>query len=129
MDMTDNDNILLESFFKEAAQQQIEDNGFTERVMESLPSKTVSRGHRLARLWTWFCLFVGLALFLVLGCWESLKDSMMVLFAAGATSIEVLLTTIPTADVQVNPLLVVLIVAVVGVYLPYQTYRRLSATL
>ena len=127
--MTDNDNILLESFFKEAAQQQIEDNGFTERVMESLPSKTVSRGHRLARLWTWFCLFVGLALFLVLGCWESLKDSMMVLFAAGATSIEVLLTTIPTADVQVNPLLVVLIVAVVGVYLPYQTYRRLSATL
>ena len=127
--MTDNDNILLESFFKEAAQQQIEDNGFTERVMESLPSKTVSRGHRLARLWTWFCLFVGLALFLVLGCWESLKDSMMVLFAAGATSVEVLLTTIPTADVQVNPLLVVLIVAVVGVYLPYQTYRRLSATL
>ena len=127
--MTDNDNILLESFFKEAAQQQIEDNGFTERVMESLPSKTVSRGHRLARLWTWFCLFVGLILFLVLGCWESLKDSMMVLFAAGATSVEVLLTTIPTADVQVNPLLVVLIVAFVGVYLPYQTYRRLSATL
>ena len=42
MDMTDNENILLESFFKEAAQQQIEDNGFTERVMESLPSKTVS---------------------------------------------------------------------------------------
>jgi len=127
--MTDNENILLESFFKEAAQQQIEDNGFTERVMESLPSKIVSRGHRLARLWTWFCLSVGLILFLVLGCWESLKDSMMVLFAAGATSVEVLLTTIPTADLQVNPLLVVLFVAVVGVYLPYRTYRKLSAAL
>ena len=127
--MTDNENILLESFFKEAAQQQIEDNGFTERVMNSLPSAEVSREHRMARLWTWFCLFVGLALFLVLGCWESLKDSMMVLFAAGATSVEVLLTTIPTADVQVNPLLVLLIVAFVGVFLPYQTYRRLSAAL
>ena len=48
--MTDNENILLESFFKEAAQQQIEDNGFTERVMNSLPSAEVNKEHRLSRL-------------------------------------------------------------------------------
>ena len=129
MDMTDNENILLESFFKEAAQQQIEDNGFTERVMNSLPSAEVSREHRMARLWTWFCFFVGLVLFLVFGGWETLKDSLLVLFASSVTSFEVFLTTIPTADVQVNPLLVLLIVAFVGVFLPYQTYRRLSAAL
>ena len=34
--MTDKDNLLLEGFFKQAAQQQIEDNGFTERVMTAL---------------------------------------------------------------------------------------------
>ena len=32
--MTDNDNLLIEEFFKQATRQQIEDNGFTERVME-----------------------------------------------------------------------------------------------
>ena len=33
-----NDNErLLQQFFSEAANQQIEDNGFTERVMQSLP--------------------------------------------------------------------------------------------
>ena len=33
--MTDNE--LLDSFFQPARQQQIADNGFTERVMDSLP--------------------------------------------------------------------------------------------
>ena len=129
MDMTDKENILLERFFEEAAQQQIEDNGFTERVMNSLPSGKLEKEHCKARLWTWFCLFVGLVLFLVFGGWESLKESLMVLFATCVTSIEVLLTTIPTADVQLNPVLVLLVVAVVGVFLPYQTYRKLSAAL
>ena len=127
--MTDKDNILLENFFKEAAQQRIEDNGFTERVMNSLPSAEVDKEHRLVCLWTLFCLFVGLVLFLVFGGWEALKESLMVLFATGITSVEVFLTTIPTADVQLNPLLVLLVVVFVGVFLPYQTYRKLSAAL
>ena len=129
MDMTDNENILLESFFKEAAQQQIEDNGFTERVMNSLPSAEVNKEHRLSRLWTWFCLVVGLALFLVFGGWEALKESLMVLFATGLTSVQVFFTTAPTVELPLNPVLVLLAVAVVGVYLPYRTYRKLSAAL
>ena len=127
--MTDKENILLESFFNEAAQQQIEDNGFTERVMNSLPSEKLEKEHRMARLWTWFCLIAGLVSFLVFGGWESLKESLMVLFATCVTSVEVLLTTIPTADVHLNPVLVLLVVAFVGVFLPYRTYRKLSAAL
>ena len=41
--MDDKDQIMLESFFKQAAQQQIEDNGFTERVMTHLPDSRVER--------------------------------------------------------------------------------------
>ncbi len=35
--MTDDKDLLLQQFFSEAAQQQIADNGFTERVMQQLP--------------------------------------------------------------------------------------------
>jgi hypothetical protein len=34
--MTEKENKLIEDLFKQAAQQQIEDNGFTERVMEAI---------------------------------------------------------------------------------------------
>ena len=57
MVMTDKDNIILEDFFKQAAQQQIEDNGFTERVMQNLPKTNTVR--RLSRLWSLFCILVG----------------------------------------------------------------------
>ena len=40
--MTDKDNLLIEEFFKQAAQQQIEDNGFTERVMASIDHAQLS---------------------------------------------------------------------------------------
>ena len=132
MDMTDKDNIMIEDFFKQAAQQQIEDNGFTEKVMariaerEQQPS-AVNR--RLSLLWTLFCVAVALGLFFVLGGWESLKASIMVLVTSALTRLEVLITTAPTAELPVNPVVVFLLVAFVLVYLPYQTARRLSATL
>jgi hypothetical protein len=37
--MTDRDDMMIEKFFNQAAQQQIEDHGFTERVMQSLPER------------------------------------------------------------------------------------------
>ena len=40
--MTDN-NQFLDDLFKQAAQQQIEDNGFTERVMQNLPKTNTVR--------------------------------------------------------------------------------------
>ena len=71
MDMTDKDNILLEDFFKQAAQQQVEDNGFTERVMLSLPDYQAEKTHRLSLLWTWFCILLGVVLFFAFGGLET----------------------------------------------------------
>ena len=126
--MTDKDNLLLEEFFKQAAQQQIEDNGFTERVMAQI-AQTKPSTRRQSILWTCFCVAVALALFILLGGWESLKATMMVWMTTALTSLEVLITTAPTAELPVNPVVVFLLVAFVLVYLPYQTARRLSATL
>ncbi|MBR4481793.1 MAG: DUF5056 domain-containing protein [Prevotella sp.] len=126
--MTDNDNLLIENFFKQAAQQQIEDNGFTERVMEKVVQTRPST-RRMSILWTCFCVAVALALFILLGGWESLKTTMMVWMTTALTSLEVLITTAPTTELPVNPAVVLLLVAFVLVYLPYQTARKLSATL
>ena len=127
--MTDNDQILLESFFKQAAQQQIEDNGFTERVMAAVDRSPKSNTLWWSKLWTIFCVAVGVALFFLLGGWESLKMSLGVLSSTIVTSLEVFVTTAPTADLHLNPMLVLLLLAFVVVYLPYQTGRKLSSVL
>ena len=124
--MTDNDNLLIENFFKQAAQQQIEDNGFTERVMEKVVQTRPST-RRMSILWTCFCVAVALALFILLGGWESLKTTIMVWMTTALTSLEVLITTAPTTELPVNPAVVFLLVAFVLVYLPYRTARMLSA--
>ena len=127
--MNDKDNILIEDFFKQAAMQQIEDNGFTERVMENLPDMHLATVRRLSRLWTAFCVVIGVALFFVFGGWEVLQS----LFFGGLHMLvgwlEVFMVTAPTAEIPVNPWVILLLVAFVLVFLPYQTYRKLSATL
>ena len=123
--MTDKDDILIEDFFKQAAQQQIEDNGFTERVMQSLPDTQMETVRRLSRLWTVFCVLSGVLLFFLFGGWQLLQG----LFFGGLRMLlgwlEVLVVTAPTAEIPVNPWVVLLLVAFVLVYLPYQIARRL----
>ena len=68
--MTDKDNIILEDFFKQAAKQQIEDNGFTERVMQNLPDTQIVTLRRLSRLWSLFCILVAMGLFFAFGGWQ-----------------------------------------------------------
>ena len=125
--MTDKDNIILEDFFKQAAQQQIEDNGFTERVMQNLPKTNTVR--RLSRLWSLFCILVGVGLFFAFGGWQVLQG----LFFGGLRMllgwIEVFALTAPTTEININLWFVLLLAAFVLVVLPYQTYRKLSATL
>ena len=124
--MTDN-NQFLEDLFKQAAQQQIEDNGFTERVMQNLPKTDTVR--RLSRLWSLFCILVGLGLFFAFGGWQVLQG----LFFGGLRMllgwIEVFALTAPTTEININLWVVLLLVGFVLVVLPYQTYRKLSATL
>ena len=125
--MTDRDNLLIEDFFKQAAQQQIEDNGFNERVMQNLPKTNTVR--RLSRLWSLFCILVGVGLFFAFGGWQVLQG----LFYGGLRMLlgwlEVFALTAPTTEININLWFVLLLAAFVLVFLPYQTYRKLSATL
>ena len=125
--MTDN-NQFLDDLFKQAAQQQIEDNGFTERVMQNLPTTAVT-ARRLSRLWSLFCILVGVGLFFAFGGWEVLQG----LFFGGLRMLlgwlEVFAITAPTTEININLWVVLLLVGFVLVVLPYQTYRKLSATL
>lgn len=137
--MTDKDNILIDDFFegrndladlfKQAAQQQIEDNGFTERVMQDLPDARTDNVRRLSRLWSLFCILVALGLFFAFGGWQVLQS----LFFGGLHMLlgwlEVFAVTAPLTEININLWVVLLLLVFVLVVLPYQTYRKLSATL
>jgi hypothetical protein len=127
--MTDKDNIMIEALFKQAAQQQIEDNGFTERVMRNLPDRKLDVARRLSQLWTLFCIVVAGVLFFMFGGWQVVTG----LFYAGIQLmlgwLEVQMVTASTTEIPVNLWGILLLVAIVLVYLPYLTARKLSATL
>ena len=143
--MTEKENKLIEDLFKQAARQQIEDNGFTDRVMEAIGNgqwtarpegalaterdARMGHGKLLSVLWTWFCIAVSLVLFFVFNGWEMLKASLHVLYASMLTSCEVFFTTAPTAEFDLNPWMILLAFGFVSIYLPYQTARKLSAIL
>ena len=95
--MIDKDERLLQQFFSEAANQKIEDNGFTERVMQSLPvASQRSWLSRFSCLWTWFCISVFVVLFVVFHGWELL-----------AVQFEVMLRTMAaTESISINLLMV-----------------------
>ena len=129
--MEDKNDILLKQLFEEASKQTIEDNGFTERVMMNLPETNVaeSRVRTLSHLWTLFCVAVALIAFWLAKGWPVLES----LVSGGKqmliNTIEVFLMTAPTTEININPLVVVFLLGFVLVFLPYQTYRKLSATL
>ncbi len=65
--MEDNER-LLQQFFSEASRQQIDDNGFSQRVVNRLPSRI----NWFVRLWTGFCITLFVVLFIVFRGWELL---------------------------------------------------------
>jgi hypothetical protein len=68
--MEDNNDILLQQFFAEASRQEIADDGFSRRVINRLPSRV----NWLVRLWTVFCVTVGIVLFVVFRGWELVAE-------------------------------------------------------
>lgn len=73
--LTENENKLIENLFDEARRQEIEDDGFSRRVMRSLPSadsQFTVRMRRISRLWTAFCIMLGIALLAVTRTFEQL---------------------------------------------------------
>ena len=96
MDMIDKDEQLLRQFFSEAAHQQVEDDGFTRRVMQRLETErklqaSGIRLHAITRLWTVFCVSVFVILFVVFRGWELL-----------AVHLEVMLRTIAAQSFSIN---------------------------
>ena len=99
--MTEKDEQMLKDFLKPAAQQEIEDNGFTESVMSRLPAAVSPKEQVvtpqeiwLSRIWTVLCTCLALVLFFSMNGWS-----------AARTNIEVMLQTIPT---QLHPLSAIL---------------------
>ena len=127
--MNDKDNMMIEAFFKQAAQQQIEDNGFTERVMRNLPDRKMEVVRKLSQLWTLFCMAVAGVLFFVLGGWQVVTALFYATLRMMFGWLEVQMVTATTTEIPVNLWGILLLVAIVLVYLPYQTARKLSATL
>lgn len=77
------DERLLEQFFMAAREEEIADDGFSQRVMErvlaEMPSAVAapafaglrpSRAQWLSRLWTGFCIVVALGVFTWIGGWH-----------------------------------------------------------
>ena len=94
--MTDKDEQLLQQFFSEAAHQMVEDDGFTERVMQRLETEgklqaSDMRLHTITRLWTVFCISVFVILFVVFRGWEQL-----------AIHLEVMLRTMAAQSFSIN---------------------------
>ena len=56
------DDKLLQQFFSDN-RKEIEDNGFSRRVMHHLPD----RYYRISQLWSLFCFTLAVVLFFVLG--------------------------------------------------------------
>ena len=129
MAMTDKENMMIEALFKQAAQQQIEDNGFTERVMKNLPDRRLDVARRLSQLWTLFCIVVAGGLFFVFGGWQVVTGLFYASLQMMLGWLEVQMLTASTTEIPINLWGILSIVAIVLVYLPYLTARKLSATL
>jgi len=80
MDMTDNE--LLEKVFQPARQMTVEDNGFSDRVMEHVPNCST---RTLSRLWTLFCVTVAVVLFLVFDGWGMVVNGLLMLLKTQPT--------------------------------------------
>ena len=81
--MNDDNDMLLQQFFSDAASRHIDDNGFTEQVMRRLPLRI----NWFNRLWTVSCIVAAVVLFTLLHGWELLT-----------VQLEVLFRTLPTAS-------------------------------
>ncbi|MBO4825692.1 MAG: DUF5056 domain-containing protein [Prevotella sp.] len=71
--LSEQDEQMLEMFFSDQ-RTEIQDHGFSRRVMRQLPS----RGNKLSRWWTVLCTIVGVAFFIFIRGWEQLANALTV---------------------------------------------------
>lgn len=77
--LSDDDEQMLQMFFAEH-QEEIPDDGFSQRVMEHLPNASQ---RRLERWWQVICLVMGVAIIASSQWMASLRDSLFVSKVAG----------------------------------------------
>lgn len=75
--MKTDDDKLLKQFFSER-KLEIEDNGFSRRVMHSLPG----RKHKWSQLWSILCMIVAVTLFFVLGGLQGIVGTLREVFVS-----------------------------------------------
>lgn len=71
------DDQLLQTFFADNRMEEIPDDGFSDRVMQALPSleqeKALVKRRRLEHLWTAACVAVGIVAAVVCQGWEQIQ--------------------------------------------------------
>ena len=71
------DDQLLQAFFADNRMEEIPDDGFSDRVMQALPSleqeKALVKRRRLEHLWTAACVAVGIVAAVVCQGWEQIQ--------------------------------------------------------
>ena len=75
--MTENDDLLIQQFLA-PGRADIADNGFTHRIVRSLPR----RNNLVSRLWTGFCCSLAVLLFVLLDGWELITNALRETFDA-----------------------------------------------
>ena len=104
------DDKLLQQFFSDN-RKEIEDNGFSRRVMHHLPN----RDYRISQLWSLFCFTLAVVLFFVL-------DGLQLVLGALR---ETFTSAIQSGAAELDPKSLI-IVAVVLVYLGYRKICSLA---
>ena len=84
---------------------------------------------KLSQLWTLFCMAVAGVLFFMFGGWQVVTGLFYATLRILFGWLEVQMVTATTTEIPVNLWGILLLLAIVLVYLPYQTARKLSATL
>ena len=71
------DNQLLQAFFADNRMEEVPDDGFSDRVMQALPSleqeQALAKRRRLEHLWTAACVAVGIVAAVVCQGWEQIQ--------------------------------------------------------
>ena len=104
------DDKLLQQFFSDN-RKEIEDNGFSRRVMHHLPD----RDYRISQLWSLFCFTLAVVLFFVLDGLQLVLGALRETFTSAVES--------GAAELDLKSLI---IAAVVLVYLGYRKICSLA---
>lgn len=98
-----NDDELLMQFFN-AVRQEIDDDGFSERVMQRIPQ----HAKRMNQIWTTICFALGVALFILFDGMEDLRT-------LGSNMLNNILGYLSSIDLTVlSPTLIIATIATLG---------------